>query len=77
MANVGVKKTSKSTLVIYGIVILLIIVAFWFIGSAMDFAVKPDGKIDINLMGDGINKVISNPKILFSSLKNKSGYAPK
>lgn len=76
MTKVGVKKTSKSTLVIYGIIILLIIIAFWFLGASMDFALKPDGKVDINLLGDGLNKVISNPDLLISSLKNK-GYASK
>lgn len=75
--KVGVRKTSKSTFLIYGIIILLIIIAFWFLGAAMDFAVKPDGKVDINLLGDGLNTVISDPEILFSSLKNKGGYAPK
>ena len=77
MTKVGVKKTSTSTLVVYGIIILLIIIAFWFVGAAMDFAVKLDGKVDINLIGDGINKVINDPKILFSALKNKNSYAPK
>ncbi|MDE6848797.1 MAG: type IV secretory system conjugative DNA transfer family protein [Ruminococcus sp.] len=75
--KVGVRKTSKSTLVIYGIIILLIIFAFWFLGTSMDFALKPDGKVDMNLIGDGMNKVLNNPEILFSSLKNKNSYAPK
>ncbi len=75
--KVGVRKTSTSTLLIYGIIILLIITAFCFLGAAMDFAVKPDGKVDINLLGDGFNTVMSDPEILFSSLKNKGGYAPK
>ena len=75
--KVGVRKTSKSTLIIYGIIILLIIIACCFIGSAMDYAVTPDGKIDINLMGDGFNTVFDNPKLIVSSLKNKNGYTPK
>lgn len=75
--KVGVRKTSKSTLIIYGVIILLIIIVFWFFGASMDFAVKPDGKVDINLLGDGFNTVMSKPEILFSSLKNKGGYAPK
>ena len=75
--KVGVRKTSKSTLIIYGIIILLIITACCFIGSAMDYAVTPEGKIDINLMGDGFNTVLGNPELLVSSLKNKNGYAPK
>lgn len=75
--NVSVRKTSKITFVVYGIIILLIIIACCFIGSAMDYAVNPYGKIDINLMGNGFNRVLSNPDLLLSSLKNKNGYAPK
>lgn len=75
--KVGIRKTSKLTLVVYGIIILLIIIAFWFLGAAMDFAVKSDGKVDINLLGDGFNTVINDPEILISSLKKKGGYAPK
>lgn len=75
--DVSVRKTSKITFVVYGIIILLIIIACLFVGSAMDYAVNPYGKIDINLMGNGFNRVLSNPDLLLSSLKNKNGYAPK
>lgn len=75
--NIGVRKTSKSTLVVYGIIIIVIIFIFWFLGAAMDFALKPDGTVDINLIGNGIEKVMSNPQVIFSSLKNKNSYAPK
>lgn len=75
--KVGIRKTSKSTLVVYGIIIIVIIFIFWFLGAAMDFALKPDGTVDINLIGNGIEKVMNNPKIIFSSLKNKNSYAPK
>ena len=75
--NVSVRKTSKITFVVYGIIILLIIIACLFVGSAMDYAVNPYGKIDINLMENGFNRVLSNPYLLLSSLKNKNGYAPK
>ena len=77
MAKIGIKKTSKLTYIVYATIVFFIIIAFWFLGASMDFAIKPDGKVDINLLGDGLNKVISNPDILFSSLKNKGGYAPK
>lgn len=77
MAKIGIKKTSKLTYIVYATIVFFIIIAFWFLGASMDFAIKPDGKVDINLLGDGLNKVISNPDILFSSLKNKGGYASK
>lgn len=77
MAKIGIKKTSKLTYIVYATIVFFIIIAFWFLGASMDFAIKPDGKVDINLLGDGLNKVISNPDILFSSLQNKGGYAPK
>lgn len=75
--KVGVRKTSKSTLIIYGIIILLIIVVCWFLGASMDYAVAPNGKIDMSLIENGLNTVISNPEILVSSMKKKNGYAPK
>ena len=71
------KKLSPLTIIVYAIVIALIIVGCWFLGTAMDFAVKPDGKVDINLVESGFDKVINNPILLKSALKKKDGYAPK
>lgn len=75
--NIGVRKPSKFTLVVYGIIIMIVIFIFWFLGAAMDFSVTPDGTVDINLLGNGFEKVMNNPQVIFSSLKNKNSYAPK
>ena len=75
--NIGVRKTSKFTLVVYGIIIMIVIFIFWVLGAAMDFSVTPDGTVDINLLGNGFEKVMNNPQVIFSSLKNKNSYAPK
>lgn len=71
------RKTSKSTLVIYGIIIAVILFLCIMFGAAMDFAVGSDGKIDSSMLGKGFNIVMDNPKLIFSSLKIKDGYAPK
>lgn len=71
------RNTSKSTLVIYGIIIAVILIICIILGAAMDFAVGSDGKIDSSMLGRGFNIVINNPKLIFSSLKIKNGYAPK
>lgn len=73
----GMKKTSKSTLIIYGIIILLIVIVCWILGAAMDYAVTSDGKMDIGLIQIGFNKITSQPKLLFTALKKENGYAPK
>ncbi len=71
------RKTSKSTLVIYGIIIAVILIICIILGAAMDFAVGSDGKVDSSMLGKGFDIVINNPKLIFSSLKIKDGYAPK
>lgn len=73
----GMKKTSKLTFVIYGIVILLTAIVCWILGASMDYAIAPNGKIDMSLIESGFNKVIGKPKLLLSALKKEDGYAPK
>lgn len=71
------KKTSTFTLVLYGVIILVIIVCSFVLGAAMDYSLKPDGKVDINLLSQGLNKVMSNPDLITKALKTKGGYAMK
>lgn len=71
------KKTSTFTLILYGIVILIIIVLSFILGAAMDYSLKPDGKVDVNLLSQGFNKVMSNPDLITKALKTKGGYAGK
>lgn len=71
------RKISKSTIIIYAVIVLFIIIACIIFGSAMDYAVKPDGKVDIALLESGLDKVLSHPQLIFKALLNKNGYTPK
>ncbi len=62
------KKLSVLTIIIYASIVILIFLACWFLGTAMDFAVKSDGKIDINLIENGFDKVVNNPSLLMSAI---------
>lgn len=71
------RKTSRSTLVIYGCIILVLLVLCTMLGAAMDYAVTSGGKIDFSLIEKGFNIIVSNPKLIFSALTRKGSYAPK
>ncbi len=71
------RKKSKITYAVYGIVIFIVLIVFLIIGAAMDFSLKPDGSVDVSLLGNGFNKVMSNPTLIFSALFAKDSYAPK
>ena len=71
------KKTSTFTLIVYGIGILIIVVFAFILGAAMDYSLKPDGKVDMNLLSQGLNKVMSNPDLITKALQTKGGYAGK
>lgn len=71
------KKVSVSTLIIYGVIAVILLVLCVMLGAAMDFAVKPDGKLDIALIGDGFEKVLQNPGVVMKALQTKDSYAPK
>ena len=71
------KKTSTSTLILYGIIILVIVAFSFVLGAAMDYSLKPDGKVDINLLSQGLNKVMSNPDLITKAIQTKGGYAGK
>lgn len=71
------RKTSKLTYAVYGIVIFIVLMIFLMVGAAMDFSLKPDGSVDVSLLGNGFNKIMTNPKLIFYSLTAKDSYAPK
>lgn len=50
---------------------------FLIIGAAMDFSLKPDGSVDVSLLGNGLNRVMNNPALIFSALFAENSYAPK
>lgn len=43
----------------------------------MDFSLKPDGSVDVSLLGNGLNRVMNNPALIFSALFAENSYAPK
>ena len=71
------KKVNISTLVIYGVIAVILLVLCVMLGAAMDLAVKPDGKLDIALIGGGFEKIIGKPYQIVKALQTKGSYAPK
>ena len=71
------KKTSTSTLIFYGIGILIMIVLSFMLGAAMDCSVKSDGTVDLNLMSKGFEKVTSNPDLIIKLIQTSGSYAQK
>lgn len=72
----GPRKTPLSTHIIYGIIIVIILVACSVLGAALDLSVKPDGTINPELIDKNIGVVLHKPSLLFQ-LVSKSGYATK
>ncbi len=71
------KKASTSTLIFYGIGILIVIVLSFVLGAAMDCSVKSDGTVDLNLMSKGFEKVTSNPDLIIKLIQTSGSYAQK
>ena len=69
------KKTSTSTLIFYGIGILIVIVLSFVLGAAMDCSVKSDGTVDLNLMSKGFEKVTANPDLIIKLIQTSGSYA--
>ena len=73
----GPKKPDMITMILLGGAALLIIIACWVVGAAMDYSIRNDGSIDTTLLSSGITKVTSNPKLMVDALQRENGYAPK
>ena len=71
------KKISISTLIIYGVIAVILLVLCVMLGAAMDLAVKPDGKLDISLIGSGFEKIMGKPEQVMKAIQTKGSYAPK
>ena len=70
-------KLSRSTLAIYIIIALFIMILCTMLGAAMDHAVNAEGKLDIALISSGFEKVSADPQLIWYALKSKDSYAPK
>lgn len=71
------RKTSTSTLVIYGCIVAFILFLCLMLGAAMDYAVTADGSLDTSLLSKGFTIVSTNPNLMFTALTRKGSYAPK
>ncbi|MCR4644710.1 MAG: type IV secretory system conjugative DNA transfer family protein, partial [Oscillospiraceae bacterium] len=71
------KKISISTLIIYGVIAVILLVLWVTLGAAMDQAVKPDGKLDISLIGNSFEKIMGKPEQVMKAIQTKGSYAPK
>lgn len=70
-------KIDRSTLIIYCIIGVFILIGCILMGGAMDCAVDITGHIDFTRLGTGFNYVASHPSFIFSRLTNKNSYVPK
>ena len=71
------KKVSISTLIIYGVIAVILLVLCVMLGAAMDLAVKPDGKLDMTMIGSGFEKIMGKPEKVMKAIQSKGSYAPK
>lgn len=70
-------KFDKTTIIIYCIVAVLIIVICAVIGTAMDYSVTSEGTVKVENMEKGFNIVTTHPNVIFTSLKRKNSNALK
>lgn len=62
---------TKSTVIIYVIIALLIAVLCSLLGCAMDFSVKPDGKIDLSKLSTGFKLATNNVGYILHHITDK------
>lgn len=73
----GPRKTSLSTYIIYGAIIVFILLACCVIGAALDLSVQPDGNINFELIDKSIGQAVSQPTTLIKLVVNADSYANK
>ena len=70
-------KYDSTTLIIYGIIGVVILIACILLGGAMDCSLDATGHIDATKLGDGFNYVASHPSYITSHITDKNSYIPK
>ena len=70
-------KTDRTTLIIYCIIGVFILIACILFGGAMDCALDQSGHINFPRLGNGFRYVLSHPAFLFSHLTNPKSCVPK
>lgn len=71
------KGISPSTLAVYAMIAIILLVLCILLGTAMDLSVKPDGKVDGEKIGDGFAAVMQSPEVISIALQTKGSYAQK
>lgn len=68
---------SPSTLAIYVVIAVLLLILCILLGTAMDLSIKPDGKVDSARVGENFSTVLQMPSVLLVALQTKGSYAQK
>ena len=71
------KGINPSTLVIYAVIGIILLLLCILLGAAMDLSVKPDGKVDSAKIGESFGIVLQSPEIVTIALGTKGSYAQK
>lgn len=70
------KKPDKLTIAIYGIIAVLVIMAFAMVGTAMDICTSKDGSIDTQKFASALSEVTNNGSLVIKSIFS-GGYSLK
>ncbi len=70
------KKIDSTTLIVYSIIGVLLLLVCLLLGAAFDYSVV-NGKIDTGRIGKAVNYLLTHPGKIFAALGTKGSYAPK
>ena len=71
------KKIDKTTLIVFCVIGVVLLIGCVVLGAAFDYALGADGSIDGSKIRPALHYVLSHPAVIFSAITNKDGYAPK
>lgn len=70
-------KIDSTTLIIYCIIGVFVLIVCTMLGGAMDRSLDQAGHVDISQLSNGFHYVASHPSFIVSRLTNKNSYVPK
>ena len=70
------KKIDSTTLIVYSIIGVLLLLVCLLLGEAFDYSVV-NGRIDTGKIVKSVNYLLAHPGKIFAALGTKGGYAPK
>ena len=65
---------TASTLILYAILVIAVVLISALVGCAMDFSVNPDGSLDITKIGEGMELATKNISYILKHLVDKNSY---